>query len=243
LAPCTPLRARTSPFEGRSFGEERFGVQGEPQARGAARIALCRELHGPSQVLGANFCREGVFPASDLDRRPYHLYLPSSLALRSPPRDSCARHLGTLLGFGDRTDHPTGNDRPRRFSGPMFAGRRVRRKAQERSAVEKHTANTQKYRSGVRRTDAPWGGAGGEKRPRVFDAGPSQCVVAAQGRRSEKDPPPLPRTRGSARWACRGPAKGERLGYRVRTYPARASHEPTASRPPFVGPRGGSGGP
>jgi hypothetical protein len=36
----------------------------------------------------------------------------------------------------------------------MFVGRRVRRKAQERSAVEKHTANTLKYGPGVRRTDA-----------------------------------------------------------------------------------------
>ncbi len=135
--------------------EERLGVQGEPQAHGVAGIAPRREPDGPLQVFGADSYRESAALVSDLDRRPYHL---STSLVRWPGR--ALRELrapamsGTLLGLVDRTDHPTGTNRPRRFSGPMFAGRRVGRKGQRRPAIEKHTANTPKYGSGVKRTDA-----------------------------------------------------------------------------------------
>ena len=46
-------------------------------------------------------------------------------------------------------DHPTGTNRPRRFSGPTFVRCMVRRKGQGRSAADKHTANTQKYGPGA----------------------------------------------------------------------------------------------
>ena len=128
-------------------------VQGEPQAHGETRIAVCHELDGPLQVFGAdrsaNRYRESAAPVSDLYRRPYHLYFPGSLAQKSALRDCCARYLGALLGFGDRTDHPTGTNRPRRFSGSTFVRCMVRRKAQGRSAAEKHTANSPKYGPGV----------------------------------------------------------------------------------------------